>query len=70
MAFIDWVTLKTSILNDIADNSILTKSYTIGDRSRTFRELSEVMEFLKFIDMQIGAASGGKTAYASFRSGR
>lgn len=67
MAFVDWATLKTSILNDIANGSILTKAYTIGNRSRTFRDLSEVMEFLKFVDLQVGASSGGsKTAYASF----
>ncbi len=67
MAFIDWSSLKTAILNDIADGSILTKAYSIGNRSRTFRDLSDVMEFLRFIDMQIGAVSGGKTAYASFK---
>lgn len=67
MAFTSWQDLRTSILDDLADGSILTKSYAVGSRSRTFRDLSEVAEFLKFIDLQLGASGGTKTAFAAFR---
>ncbi len=55
MAFTTWSALKTSILDDIANGSILTKSYAIGDVNRTFRDLREVTEFLKFVDYQVAA---------------
>lgn len=57
MAFTTWSALKTSILDDIANGSVLTKAYSVGDVTRTFRDLREVMEFLKFIDFQISAES-------------
>jgi len=66
MAFTSWADLKTTILDDLADGSILTKSYSIGNRQRLFRDLNEVKKFLQFCDMMIGAASGARTAYASF----
>jgi hypothetical protein len=55
MAFTTWSALKTSILDDMASGSVLTKSYAVGDVNRTFRDLSEVITFLKFIDYQISA---------------
>lgn len=57
MAFTTWSALKTSILDDIASGSVLTKSYAVGDVNRTFRDLREVTEFLKFIDYQVSAES-------------
>ena len=60
MAFTTWSALKTSILDDIASGSVLTKSYAVGDVNRTFRDLREVMEFLKFIDFQISAESNAR----------
>jgi len=66
MAFTSWADLKTTILDDLADGSVLTKSYSIGSRNRVFRDLGEVKEFLQFCDMMTGAASGPRTAYASF----
>ena len=53
MAFTTWSALKTSILDDIASGSVLTKSYSIANRTRTFRDMSEVVSFLKFCDEQI-----------------
>ncbi len=53
MAFTTWTALKTKILDDIASGSVLTQSYDIGNRSRTFRSLKDVIEFLKFCDYQI-----------------
>jgi hypothetical protein len=53
MAFTTWTALKTQILDDIAGGSILTRSYSIGSRSRFFQTIPEVIEFLKFCDYQI-----------------
>ncbi|HOS77024.1 MAG TPA: hypothetical protein PLL15_03210 [Syntrophales bacterium] len=53
MAFTTWTALKAQILDDIAAGSILTRSYSIGSRSRTFNTMTEVIEFLKFCDYQI-----------------
>lgn len=66
MAFTTWATLKTTILNALKDGSILTKSYTLNDRTMTFRDLGEVMDFLKFIDQQIASESGSGRTYAKF----
>jgi len=53
MAFSTWSALKTSILDDIANGSILTKSYAIANRTRTFKDMADVVIFLKYIDEQI-----------------
>jgi len=53
MAFTTWTALKTQILDDIAAGSILTRSYSIGTRSRTFTSMAEVIDFIKFCDYQI-----------------
>jgi gamma-glutamylcysteine synthetase len=53
MAFTTWQALKTSILDDIASGSVLTKSYGIANRSQTFRDMGDVISFLKFCDEQI-----------------
>jgi hypothetical protein len=67
MAFSTWSALKTSILNDIADGSILTQSYNIANgRSRNFRSLREVTDFLQFCDMQIAAEGGAQENYVEF----
>jgi len=58
MAFTTWAALKTSILNDMADGSVLTKGYGVEGRSRTFQDLGEVQKFLQFCDMQIMAEGG------------
>jgi len=55
MAFTTWSALKTSILDDIASGSVLTQSYSIAGRSRYFRTMTEVVDFLKFCDTQIAA---------------
>jgi hypothetical protein len=60
MAFTTWAALKTTILDGIADGSVLTKSYTVGDVGRTLRDMSEVIAFLKFIDYQISAETSSR----------
>jgi hypothetical protein len=64
MAFTTWQALKTSILDDIADGSILTKSYSIGTRTRVFQSMAEVIEFLKFCDDQITYPTTTRTGRA------
>ena len=59
--FTTWSTLKTDILNDLSNGSVLTKSYSIGGRNHTFRDLREVMDFIKFIDEQINAENPNQT---------
>ena len=66
MAFVDWSTLKTQILDALADGNILTGEYEIEGRRHKFRSLEEVMKFLELVDTQIAAGSGRKTAYAQF----
>lgn len=53
MAFTTWAALKTQILDDIAAGSVLSRSYSIGSRTRTFASMTEIIEFLKFCDYQI-----------------
>lgn len=53
MAFTTWSALKTSILDDIASGSVLTKAYSIHDRSRTFRDMTEVITFLERCNKEI-----------------
>jgi hypothetical protein len=57
MAFSTWAVLKTAILDDIANGSILTKSYSIANRTRTFKDMADVVIFLKYIDEMILAES-------------
>ena len=62
MAFTTWSALRTAILDDIAANpeKVLNKSYTTpGGTSVTFRDLREVMEFIREIDAEISSASDG-----------
>ena len=65
MAFTTWAALKTSILDDMADGSVLTKAYGVEGRTRTFQDLRQVMDFLKLIDANIDAEAG-KITYAQF----
>ena len=53
MAFTTWSVLKTSIMDDIASGSVLTKSYTIAGRTRIFKDMADVVVFLKYIDDMI-----------------
>jgi len=57
MAFSTWAVLKTAILDDIANGSILTKSYAVANRTRTFKDMADVVIFLKYIDEMILAES-------------
>lgn len=67
MAFTTWAALKTSILDDLADGSVLTKSYGIEGRSRTFHDLNQVMSFLALCDMHIMSGSAGsRFTYVEF----
>jgi len=59
--FTTWAALKTQVLNEMANGSVLTKSYSLPTgNSRTFRDMSEVMEFLKLCDIQTLAESGSR----------
>lgn len=60
MAFTSWAALKAAILDDMASGSILTQSYSFGNRSRSFRNMAEVIEFLKYCDYQIEVESRGR----------
>jgi len=66
--FTSYSALRTAILNDLSNGSVLTKSYAIGDRSRTFHSLKEVREFLEWLHMMIQAEGGDETRrnYATF----
>lgn len=66
MAFSTWSALKTAILDDLANGSVLTKSYTIEGRRREFQDLRQVAEFIQFCDMQIMAASGDRENFVTF----
>ena len=66
MAFTTWSALKTGILDDLADGSALTKSYSIEGRSRSFHSLKEVQDFLQFCDMKILAESGERVNFVTF----
>ena len=67
MAFTSWSALRTSILNDIADSSFLTKSYSVQGRNHTFRSHKEVQGFLAFIEQQMMAEDGNRVNYAEFQ---
>jgi hypothetical protein len=65
--FTTWAALKTAILNDLSNGSVLTKSYSIEGRSRTFQDLGDVQAFLQYCEGQILAASRGSTVnYVGF----
>lgn len=57
--FTTWAALKTAVLNDMSNGSVLTKSYGIEGRSRSFQTLAEVKDFLTFCDMHTASASEG-----------
>jgi len=65
--FTTWAALKTAILNDLSNGSVLTKAYSVRDRSRTFHSLKEVKEFCEFCDMQTMAESGTRTNLVAFK---
>ena len=68
MAFTSWSALKTQILDDIVSGKALVSGYSIGGRSISFRNFTEIRGFLEYCDMQIKAGGGltGGTAYAKF----
>ena len=66
MAFTSWTALRTSILDGLADGSVLTSSYGIHGRNHVFKSLYEVRSFLDFVEMQIAAESGDQTSLAQF----
>lgn len=66
MAFSTWTALKTTILDALDDGSVLTKSYSIGDKQHSFRDLTEVLAMLKYIDTKIAAEAGGGVVHAKF----
>lgn len=50
MAFTTWSALKTLMLNDLASGSWKTKSYTIGDMTRTFRDFADFKQVLDYVE--------------------
>ncbi len=66
MAFTTWTALKTAILDDLQNGSVLTKSYAVDGRRREFQDLRQVQEFLAYCDQQILAESGGRCNFAKF----
>jgi len=59
MAFTTWAALKTKILDDIANGSVLTQAYSSSDKTHTFRSMADVITFLKYVDLQIAAEESG-----------
>lgn len=60
MAFTTWTALKTQLLDDLASGGWKTKSYQIGDVTRTFRDFSDFKQFLELVEYR--AATEGGTA--------
>jgi len=54
--FTTWAALKTAILNDLSNGSVLTQSYSIEGRSRRFHSLMDVKDFLMLCDIMTMAA--------------
>ena len=46
---VDWTALEKQLVNDIATGNNQVKSYSIGDRTKTFHNLSERVEFLEYV---------------------
>ena len=67
MPFTTWSALKTTILNDIADNSFRTKSYSINGRSHAFQDMREVREFLQLCDQMTMAGTGVRENLVTFK---
>ena len=67
--FTTWAALKTQILNEMSNGSVLTKHYSLPTgASRTFHDLAQVMDFLKLCDLNIMAEGGsdGRDNLATF----
>lgn len=62
MAFTSWSALRTSLLDQLADNpqKMLNQSYrTPGGAMVTFRSLQEIFDFILSIDSKIDADTSG-----------
>lgn len=58
MAFTTWTELYNTMLDDLASGSWKTKSYTVADRTHTFRDFSEFKEILSWVQSKAAAESG------------
>ena len=50
MTDINWTTLYESLQVDLESDQWMTKSYQIGSRRREFRDISELLEFMQFVE--------------------
>lgn len=57
MAFTTWAALKTIMLDDLASGGWRTKSYMIGDMSRTFRDFSDFKAMLEYVETRAALES-------------
>lgn len=58
MAFTTWTALYNSMLDDLASGAWKTKSYTIGDRTHTYREFDDFKQMLEYVGTQSKIESG------------
>jgi hypothetical protein len=73
MAFTTWTALRTSMLDDLASGSWKTKSYSIGDMTRTFRDFEDFKAMLDYVETRAAAESStyvGRTYAKNGGSGR
>lgn len=53
MAFTDWSTLYSGMLDDLSSGSWKIKSYTLPDgRSTTYRDIQDFLTFLDYVKKQ------------------
>jgi hypothetical protein len=53
MAFTDWSTLYSTMLDDLASGSWKVKAYTLPDgRSTTYRDITDYLKFLEYAKNQ------------------
>lgn len=73
MAFTTWTALYNSMLDDLASGAWKTKSYTIQDRTHTYRDFSDFKEMLEYARTMAATESGiasGRTCAKQGGGGR
>jgi len=58
MAFTTWSALYDSMLDDLASGAWKTKSYTIGERTHTYRDFDDFKKMLEYARTQAANESG------------
>ena len=69
MAFVSWAALKQEMLDDLSTGRWKVKSYQIGEISRTFVTVDELLKMLAYVETKTATESSSVSGRTYAKNG-